>query len=91
LQVHPGRLWGELEGLLTPVQRRVLDRLLEVPPGSRVSDLERWRKGPPPRGSGPAIIKALDQVSEIGRWAWTRSVLRRWCRRGGWASWPGTG
>jgi len=29
-----------------------------------VSDLERWRKGPP-RGSGPAIIKALDQVAEI--------------------------
>ena len=59
------RLWGELEGLLTPVQRRVLDRLLEVPPGTRVSDLERWRKGPPPRGSGPAIIAALDQVAEI--------------------------
>ena len=34
-------------------------------PGSRVSDLERWRKGPPPRRSGPAVIKALDQVSEI--------------------------
>jgi hypothetical protein len=30
-----------------------------------VSDLERWRKGPPPRGSGPAIIAALDQVAEI--------------------------
>ncbi|GEM_PF-6024971 len=30
-----------------------------------MSDLERWRKGPPPRGSGPAIIKALDQVAEI--------------------------
>jgi hypothetical protein len=59
------RLWRELEGLLTPVQRHVLDRLLDVPPGSRVSDLERWRKGPVPRGSGPAIIKALDQVSEI--------------------------
>jgi hypothetical protein len=59
------RLWAELEGLLTAGQRRVLDHLLEVPPGSRVSDLERWRKGPPPRGSGPAIIKALDQVSEI--------------------------
>ena len=59
------RLWGELEGLLTAGQRYVLDQLLEVPPGSRVSDLERWRKGPPPRGSGPAIIKALDQVSEI--------------------------
>ena len=59
------RLWGVLEALLTPAQRRVLDQLLEVPPGSRVSDLERWRKGPPPRGSGPAIIKALDQVAEI--------------------------
>ena len=43
----------------------MLDRLLEVGPGERVSDLERWRKGPPPRGSGPAIIKALDQVAEI--------------------------
>lgn len=59
------RLWGELEGLLTTGQRYVLDQLLVVPPGSRVSDLERWRKGPPPRGSGPVIIKALDQVSEI--------------------------
>ena len=47
------RLWRMLEALLTPAQRRVLDRLLEVPPGMRVSDLERWRKGPPPRGSGP--------------------------------------
>ncbi len=59
------RLWAELEGLLTPARRRMLDRLLEVPPGGRVSDLERWRKGPPPRGSGPAIIAALDQVAEI--------------------------
>ena len=59
------RLWAELEGLLTPVQRRMLDRLLEVSPGKRVSDLERWRKAPPPRDSGPAIIAALDQVAEI--------------------------
>ena len=59
------RLWGVLEGLLTTGQRYVLDQLLEVPPGSRISDLERWRKGPAPRGSGPMIIKALDQVSEI--------------------------
>ncbi|GAA2731470.1 Tn3-like element Tn3 family transposase [Actinocorallia aurantiaca] len=59
------RLWGVLEGLLTIGQRYVLDQLLEVPPGSRVSDLERWRKGVPPRASGPTIIKALDQVSEI--------------------------
>ena len=43
----------------------MLDQLLVVAPGERVSDLERWRKGPAPRGSGPAMIKALDQVSEI--------------------------
>ncbi len=59
------RLWGVLEGLLTIGQRYVLDQLLEVPLGSRVSDLERWRKGVPPRASGPTIIKALDQVAEI--------------------------
>jgi hypothetical protein len=59
------RLWGVLEGLLTISQRYILDQLLEVPPGSRVSDLERWRKGAAPRASGPAVIKALDQVSEI--------------------------
>jgi len=59
------RLWGVLEGLLTAGQRYVLDQLLEVPTGSRVSDLERWRKGVPPRSSGPTIIKALEQVSEI--------------------------
>ena len=46
-------------------QRYVLDQLLEVAPGSWVSDLERWRKGPPPRGSGPTMIKALDQVAEV--------------------------
>lgn len=59
------RLWGVLEGLLTVGQRYVLGQLLEVPAGSRVSDLERWRKGVVPRASGPTIIKALDQVSEI--------------------------
>lgn len=59
------RLWGVLEGLLTVGQRYVLDQLLEVPAGSRVSDLERWRKGPVPRGSGPAMVKALEQVAEV--------------------------
>jgi hypothetical protein len=59
------RLWGVLEGLLTVGQRYVLDQLLEVPSASRVSDLERWRKGPAPRGSGPTMIKALDQVAEV--------------------------
>ncbi|HUY49236.1 MAG TPA: Tn3 family transposase [Streptosporangiaceae bacterium] len=60
------RLWEELAALPDPVQRRALDRLLDVPPGSRLSDLERWRKGPAPRGSGPALVKSLDRVSEIG-------------------------
>jgi Domain of unknown function (DUF4158) len=60
------RLWCVLEELLTVGRRYVLDQLLEVPAGSRVSDLERWRKGVPPRAaSGPTITKALDQVSEI--------------------------
>lgn len=59
------RLWGELDALVGVGQRRVLDQLLEVPQGSRVSDLERWRRGVRPRASGPSIIKALDQVAEI--------------------------
>ena len=73
-----------------PVQRRVLDRLLDVPPGSRLSDLERWRKGPAPRGSGPALVKYLDQAAEIGGSGWGGSVPRRGCRRGGWPSCPAT-
>lgn len=59
------RLWKMLESLLTVGQRYVLDQLLEVVPGTRASDLERWRKGPRPRASGPTIIKWLDQVNEI--------------------------
>jgi Domain of unknown function (DUF4158) len=58
-------LWGVLEGLLTVGQRHVLEQLLAVPPGSRVSDLERWRRGPVPRGSGPTMVKALEQVAEV--------------------------
>src|SRR5258708_6618913 len=38
------RLWDDLAALPSPAQRRALDRLIEVPPGSRVSDLERWRQ-----------------------------------------------
>ena len=59
------RLWGEFEALVTSSQRHVLEQLLEIPRGLRVSDLERWRKGVAPRASGPSIIKALDQVAEI--------------------------
>jgi hypothetical protein len=59
------RLWQTLKSLLTVGQRYVLDQLVEVPPGAHVSDLERWRKGPPRRASGPSMVKALDQVAEI--------------------------
>jgi hypothetical protein len=63
------RLWGVLEGMLSTGQRYVLDQLLEVPPGSRVSDLERWRKGPPPRGSGPTQIRSIaaTQAAQVSR------------------------
>jgi hypothetical protein len=58
-------MWEELAALPGPVQRRALDRLPEIPHGARVSDLERWRKGPAPRGSGQSVVKYLDQVAEI--------------------------
>jgi hypothetical protein len=59
------QMWEELAALPGPVQRRALERLPEVPRGARVSDLERWRKGPAPRGSGQSVVKYLDQVAEI--------------------------
>jgi hypothetical protein len=59
------QMWEKLAALPGPVQRRALDGLAEVPHGARVSDLERWRKGPAPRGSGQSVVKYLDQVAEI--------------------------
>lgn len=35
------RLWDTLYGLLSTGQRAVLDSLLSVPPGARVSELDR--------------------------------------------------
>lgn len=69
------RLWGLLEGLLTVEQRYVLDQLLEVPAGARVSDLERWRKGVPPRASGVEPQwngqSRLDALSGVGWRDWS--------------------
>ena len=51
--------------MAAPLQQRVaLDALLVVAPGSRVSELERWRSGPV-RASGPQMVKALHRVEEI--------------------------
>jgi len=48
------RLWDSLCAALTVQQRAALDALLVVPPGGRVSELERWRTGPA-RPSGPQM------------------------------------
>jgi hypothetical protein len=58
------RLWEALYAALTAAQRAALDALLAVPPGARVSELERWRTGPA-RASGPQMVKALNRVAEI--------------------------
>jgi Domain of unknown function (DUF4158) len=58
------RLWEMLYAALTGQQRLALDALLAVPPGARVSELERWRSGPA-RASGPQMVRALNRVAEI--------------------------
>lgn len=58
------RFWDALAALPTPVQTSQLEALLEVPHGSRVSDLDRLRKGPV-TASGKSMAAALDRVAEI--------------------------
>jgi TnpA family transposase len=58
------RLWETLHGLLSAGQRAVLDELLAVPSGARVSELDRLRRGPV-RVSGPQMKWALERAQEI--------------------------
>jgi len=58
------RLWETLFGLLTSEQRALLDSLTQVPEGERVSQLEKWRKGPT-KASGRTMEKALERVAQI--------------------------
>jgi hypothetical protein len=58
------RLWDTLHGMLSDEQRRLLDSLAVVPERERISQLERWRKGPA-KASGLNMVKALDRVSQI--------------------------
>ncbi|WTA40218.1 DUF4158 domain-containing protein [Streptomyces sp. NBC_00846] len=58
------RLWDTLYGLLNTGQRAVLDSLLVVPSGQRVSELDRLRRGPV-RVSGPQMKWSLERAREI--------------------------
>ncbi|OWA24312.1 Tn3 family transposase [Streptomyces sp. CS057] len=58
------RLWDTLYGMLSIGQRAVLDSLLTVPSGARVSELDRLRRGPV-RVSGPQMKWALARAEEI--------------------------
>ncbi|CAL2074284.1 protein of unknown function [Streptomyces murinus] len=58
------RLWDSLYGLLSTGQRAVLDSQLTVPPGTRVSELDRPRRGPV-RITGPQMKWALERAAQI--------------------------
>jgi hypothetical protein len=63
-EVANQRLWDTLCGLLNVGQRAVLDSLLTVPPGQRISELDQLRRGPV-RISGPQMKWALKRAEEI--------------------------
>ncbi len=58
------RLWDALAAMVSPAQPRILELLLEVPDGARISDLERLRKGPTAL-SGKGMVTALERVAEV--------------------------
>lgn len=58
------RLWDVLAAKVTPAQARLLDRLLEVPEGARLSDLERLRKGTT-SVSGKGMTTALARAADV--------------------------
>ena len=82
---------------------RVLEALLRRPSGGRWTGCWRSRRG---AGLGPGAVAqgaaaagqrpGDDQGAgpgggDPGAGARRAAAPRRWCRRGGWASWPGTG
>ncbi len=58
------RLFSTLAEVANEAQRRLLDGLLEVEPGGRVSKLERWRTGPV-TASAPGMGAAVELAVEI--------------------------
>ncbi len=59
-------------------QTRVLEGLLEVPEGSRFSDLERWRRGPTIR-QARACDSRYDAWLRSTGWVSTGPLRERWC------------
>ncbi len=57
-------MWATLYGLLSPAEAMVLERLLDVAAGDRVSALELLRRGPTSE-TGKDMIGALMRVSTI--------------------------
>ena len=58
------RLWQRLSALPTPAQITKLEKLLQIPEGSRTSCFDRYRKGPVTI-SGPAFNEAVDRYQEL--------------------------
>jgi Domain of unknown function (DUF4158) len=58
------RLWDTLRGLLSPAEALVLERLLDVTEGDRVSALESLRRGPTSE-TGKGMVGALERVAKI--------------------------
>jgi TnpA family transposase len=58
------RLCRLLGSQLSASQRTQLEALLQVPPGTRYSPLERLRSGPV-RVSGPSLVRALERLRDV--------------------------
>jgi len=58
------RLCRLLGSQLTGAPRAQLEALLQVPPGTRYSPLEKLRSGPI-RVSGPALVRALERLRDV--------------------------
>ena len=69
-EVSAQRLWDTLAGLVTVEQADRLDRLLDVPDWSVVSELERLRRGPTVV-SARGLLDALERVDEIAAWGFS--------------------
>ncbi|MCU1500551.1 MAG: transposase for transposon gamma-delta, partial [Acidimicrobiales bacterium] len=58
------RLLTTLAEIPTPAQRLLLDEVLDIEPGGRVSRWERWRTGPV-KASAPGVAAGLALVVEV--------------------------